>query len=291
MKQRTVIISGANGFIGSHLASVMEKNGLGVVRLARKATAIREGGNFRTGKLGEPLAEEVFHESPIDCFVHCAYDQGAPQVNHAGTVLWAEQAEANGVPLQIYISSISAREGPQHSYGALKHKTEQWMVRQGHVILRPGLVIGVGGLFDRMVRAVTRIPVIPLIDNGRNRVHLTSMEMLARIVVSIISDPGAVESGSVWNLQQASPVTLRELLAEIKKQHGARTLFLPIPYHVAEWGLRLISGFGLIPTPFKLDSLRGLRLNARLDLPSHLAQFGEEELSLHQIVAEGMNRR
>src|SRR4030065_1184640 len=112
---------------------------------------------------------DIFEKNKIDAVIHGAYSRWDREnkINAEGTRLWVEQAEKNGVGLQIFISSISAAEDSVSSYGQKKFEVEKWFIEHNHVVFRLGLVIGNGGIFQTITSMVKKYPLIPLIDSGK----------------------------------------------------------------------------------------------------------------------------
>ncbi len=130
---------------------------------------------------------------PVAAVVHAALATGPDsyQVNVAGTTRWLEEAQAAGVPLQIFLSSLSAAPAALADYGRAKYALEERFTAAGGVVFRLGVVVGPGGMFGRMVESARRFPVVPLLDGGRQRLYPLGIGFLCQAIRDTILAGGA----------------------------------------------------------------------------------------------------
>ena len=190
-----VLVTGANGFIGSHLRS-------GSIAMVRRAA-----------QAGEISADLLDFESlkrackGIDTIIHCAgyahaFDDKDPErywrVNFDGTKNLLHAANELGVKRFIYLSSVKASESagvgdwgnsltkrPLSPYGFSKRAAEFEVLSVGqtsgmHVVnLRLAMVYGRGGKgnLERMAHAINKgwFPPLPETDNQRSVVHVNDV--------------------------------------------------------------------------------------------------------------------
>src|SRR2546428_874212 len=171
---RTVLITGATGFIGSRLATLALARGYVVKTLSRSdwgsLPAVPMAQRY-FGSLPEQVPLEALQE--VNVVVHCAAsfetnERVANAVNVEGTARLAHLSREAGVQNFIFLSSQSARPDVLSVYGKTKYAAEQKLLHINElnvIILRPGLVTGAGprGLFQRMSRMVESLPIIPLL--------------------------------------------------------------------------------------------------------------------------------
>ena len=258
-----ILITGATGFIGSQLAQTASEKGHCVIGLSSRCDVIPNCVHSFRRKFGERI-NDVLDKQPLDAAIHCSYDAGqSPSANIDGTRIWAEDLKMTRVR-QIFISSISAKAPVLSPYGFLKNESEKWFMANDGWVVRPGLVIGSGGLFERMFNVVRKWPVIPLIDGGRLSVYYTSLKGLCDTLIHIAE---AAPTKREWNIQQPKPLSLRDVLKETAAVLKRKRLFVSIPYTPCLWTAWLMSTLR-IPFGFNYDNIAGLRKNARLDIAS-----------------------
>jgi len=282
---RTILISGAGGFIAGQAARELGKAGFRVRGVSRNPSPLRGFDRVFGGSLGAPL-EGVFEER-IDAFIHCAYHRGKDEeaLNVEGTKMWAQQGEEQGTGIQVFLSSVSAAAGTSTPYARAKRELEHWFLTRKHVVLRLGLVVGDGGLFGRMVRAVRKVPLLPLLDGGKARVYVTGIGALCSVILRTVVEAGFFR-GRVWNIFQPEPFPLRGILEEIKRKEGVSSVFLPLPSFLVLGAVSV--GEGLFPgkLPFSRNNIIGLRHNAPEGLHSDYSRLGISPRNLAELLRE-----
>ena len=153
-----LFITGIHGFLGSAMAEHFRRRGHTVTGSARNSS---EG--VVALRIGEPFDPAVFRGS--DVVIHAAHDftAGAKEKNIRGTRAWFEAAAG---ARQVFFSSYSARPDAASEYGATKYAIEKMFLDAGQAVVRPGLVIGDGGLFAKQRAALRKTPIVPLIAGG-----------------------------------------------------------------------------------------------------------------------------
>jgi nucleoside-diphosphate-sugar epimerase len=280
---KTLLITGVNGFVGSHLASEMARRGWRVHGTTRNVAGLSVAVAGVECKnvldLGAPVDEKIF--TGVDAVVHCAYDlrRAAMAQNVVGTERVVEAAAAAGVTRQVFISSTSAHEAAASEYGRTKFILQRRFLALGHAVVRPGLIVGPGGMFARMVETL-RWPVVPLAGGGRDRVPVVALsDFLAVLAVVIVGERRA----GAFNLFNPDMVTMKELFAAIRAAAGSRVILAPVPAFPLMALARLAETIGVRP-PVDAESLRALKANQKRQDRSDLGEFLAKPLALAEMV-------
>lgn len=283
----SVLLSGASGFIAQRAAEKLKKAGFRTIGVSQSSRNLPYFDAVYAGALTEPL-EGVFGEG-IDAFIHCAYHSGKDDfaVNVEGTRLWAEQAESEGVRQQIFLSSVSARANSPSSYSRAKHVLEPWFITHGYTVLRLGLVLGDGGLFQRMADLMKKFPILPILDGGRSPVFVSGIEDVCKALLLSV-EPGSWISGKAWNLFQSEPFYLRKILEEIKKHYQVTCLFFPVPSKLAFRMVRILESIPWMKLGISSNNIIGLKQNVSLEWESDYEKFGFTDLSLEHLIARAL---
>jgi nucleoside-diphosphate-sugar epimerase len=255
-----VLIFGAAGFIGSHLARQAAAAGHEVVCFCRSGRVPGFDGPCHPWSLGVfPAAAAV---QGADCAMHLAHDfAGEPGAERTltGTLAVLEALRRAGVRRQLLFSSYSA--GPQATsiYGRVKSALEQRVMGMEDVlIVRPGLVKGDGGIHGRISRFVRLSPWVPLPDGGQGRVPVIEIGKLCDLTLALAS---SVTPAREHNLFEPALVTLRQIVQEAARAVGRHSVWvLPVPSSLVLLGLRLASVLRL-PLPVNADNLSGFLAN------------------------------
>lgn len=282
---RTVLISGASGFIAGHIARKLKNEGFKTVGISRKPGLFPGFDHVYHGTLRQPL-ERVFNRETVQTFVHCANHSGKNdyEINVEGTKSWAEQAAQEGAKLQIFLSSLSAREESDSSYARAKFALEKWFLAQRQVSLRLGLVVGDGGLFGTLVTLMKKYPALPLPDGGRQRVYLTGVDFLCDVIRDVVMGAVPKRDRKLWSLFQPNPVSLKALLAEIRVQSGSRCILIPVPSGLILAAVCVTECVPFLPLRMSRNNIIGLRQDSEPEFSSDFQEFGYSELTLAELV-------
>jgi nucleoside-diphosphate-sugar epimerase len=261
--QRTCLITGSRGYLGSCVKAKFQQAGWKVVELIRNPTQeeVRDGRAIQF-RLGDEIS--VGQLPRADALVHCAHDFTLYdwKIIHAINVLGAEKlfeaARAAGVSWPVFISSMSAFEGCKSMYGRAKLEIEK-RIQSGNVFLvRPGLIYGdhPEGIFGNLVKQAGHSIALPLIGGGKQVLCLTHQDDLCEAILrhasgEIPADPEPVTAAHEQGW------AFRSILGELARAQGRRPRFFSVPWRLA-W--LLIKGGEVchLPLPFRSDSLVSL---------------------------------
>jgi len=252
-----ILLTGGNGFVGSHVLDELLRLGHEVTVLLRKTSDTRfiEGALGRARVVyGDVQSAESLQPAVRDAeaVVHCAGKTKAVRkrdyyaVNALGTQGLVEACNKHARDLRrfVLISSLAAsgpgtsqaparEDGPARpvtAYGDSKLKGEQFArraLRSGCIVLRPAAVYGPrDGDFLVAFKTVAG-GVAPLIKGGRQRVSLVYVADLVRAVVAALEAPQ--EAAGVYHVAHPLPLTQRELLETIAEAMGKRPFYVPMP--------------------------------------------------------------
>ena len=203
-----VYVTGASGFIGSHLCPAL----------------IAAGHELRSSVEG---CDAVVHLANI---AHAAASpRELHRVNVEGTLAQAQAAAAAGARRFVYLSSLKAASA-QDAYGQAKRLAEQGLQGlQGlePVILRPPLVYGprVKANFLALLRAVDRGWPLPL-ASIRNR---RSLVYVGNLVDAILRCLTGTASGKIYAVSDGVPVSTPELCRALGRALGRPARLWPFP--------------------------------------------------------------
>ncbi len=282
---KTVLVTGASGLIAQHLAQVLTKEGFRVLGISRGG-AMTDGfaAVYRAALLDS--LDRALDGEPVDIVVHCANHAGKGEyrVNVDGTGRWLKEADAMGVGLQIFLSSLAAAPDALSAYGRAKYDLEQQFIAKGHVVFRLGLVVGNGGMFLKIRRSLERLPVVPLLDGGRSPVYVIGIDRLCDLIRDCIVSDCAGRRGRICHVHQPTPHSLRELMHCIRRAYRYSRLFVPVPSLPVVWALSLAERVPGMNLPVTSTHLRGMRQSRNRTHPSDFLDFGYTEESLEGLV-------
>jgi len=190
---RTLALTGATGFVGSHLLRIAREAGYEVRALTRGWRPPEEGIDWVDGALDRPEALTKLCEG-ADAVIHIAgLINGANRaafeaVNVTGTAAMVDAARHAGVRRFVHISSLAAREPELSDYGWSKARSERVVAASGldWTIVRPPAVYGPGDretfeLFRMAARGFVALP-------PAGRFSIIHVEDLCRLILATLAD-------------------------------------------------------------------------------------------------------
>lgn len=269
-----VLVTGASGFLGSHIAEQLAAEGNQVRLLLRTRSSRR----FLSGFPYEEACGDVtdIRSLPpalegIDAIVHAAAlvkARGPSEfeaVNAQGTANLLTAADQAGCSVQrfVYVSTLAAHgpsaDGkprqpedaprPITSYGVSKLRGEElvraWRGGDFSVIVRPPVVYGPrdSGLLPFFQLARRRIA--PLLMGGHNRISIIYAEDAARAIARAATTNSNI-SGMTYFLDDGETYSWRDLLSAVEQAVERRAIRISSPRWIFSVAALLSEGFGFV---------------------------------------------
>jgi nucleoside-diphosphate-sugar epimerase len=267
-----VLVTGANGFVGSALAGALFHGGTPVSGTVRRGDQV---GNHDLGveliSIGEVGPDTDWSSAlrDIEVIVHLVARTHVMRsygdddlrlyrrINVGGTRRLAEQAAQKGVRRFVFVSSIKVNgertsdrpfrssdpPSPEDAYGISKREAEEVLadVATRHdmetVVVRPPLVYGPGvrGNFRRLVGLVARGWPLPFGSVG-NRRSMIGLDNLVDLLVRCVESPRA--RGQTFLACDSESLSTPQLIRSIAVATGRPARLFPTPVGV----LRMLGG-------------------------------------------------
>jgi len=255
-----VLITGANGFVGSHLCRRLSEDGYHVV------AGIRDGCDgsliselnleYRFGDVTEPntLPEMV---KGIDYIIHnagvvkAAKKERFFEVNQIGTRNLLEAVSKYGGPKKFVFISSTAAVGPSDgkqplveddaphpitTYGHSKLAGEQEVKKLSEtinsIIIRPPAVYGPGDKETLIFFQMLNNRVKPYLGNPRRRIQLVHADDLSRGIAMALK--AKTKSGSEYFIAESVSYSYYSLVRHLRQAVGRTS----IPFYLPGWMLK-----------------------------------------------------
>jgi nucleoside-diphosphate-sugar epimerase len=260
------LITGARGFVGSHLYSRLLKLGFDTQTLNFSQTLLSDsksrsnaGSNLVDQLMG---AEVIIH---LAARVHVMTDKSLNplevfmDVNFLGTAKLARQAAISGVKRFVYVSSIKvngehtdeepfterSKPNPQDPYGISKWEAERALheisgeTGMELVIVRPPLVYGPGvkANFYNLLQLVNKALPLPL-GSIKNRRSMVYVENLVDALILCATNPKA--AGQTYLLSDGHDVSTPQLISDIALAMRRPSRVFPFSLSLIRLGAKLL---------------------------------------------------
>jgi NADH dehydrogenase len=156
-------------------------------------------------------------------------------------------ARSAGVQSYVYLSGAGAAPDARYHWYRAKWQAEEAIRGSGlrYSILRPSWVYGPGDkALNRFVGFARRLPVMPVIGDGRQRLQPVFVEDVARAVADSLDTPAA--ANAVFEIGGPDVLTMDEVLRTLLTVMGKQRTLLHAPAVLP----RLVGALlGLVPLP------------------------------------------
>ncbi len=189
----TLAITGATGFVGSHLLNLAVRAGFPVRALTRQTQDDRPNVTWVRGALDNPASLSVLCTG-ADVVIHIAGVVNAPTRegfeagNVAGTLAVVEAAKKAGCNRLIHVSSLAATLPKLSIYGDTKARAEKIVASSGldWTIIRPPAIYGPGDREMLELFKMAKTGFITLPPDADGRLSAIHVDDLSRALMTII---------------------------------------------------------------------------------------------------------
>ncbi len=257
-----VLVTGASGFLGGHVAELLSRRGDHVRALVRTTSNRRHLEGLANVELFDGSVEQVDRVRDavdgVDAIVHAAGLIKARNtdeffaINVGGTANLVEAARGRPLKRFVFVSSLEAcgpsadgdpvpadQENPVTAYGRSKLAAEKVVLSAKDdvpvVILRPGAIYGPrdGEIFEAF-KAIKR-GLLPLVAGGEAKgVWIYATDCAQACICAIDAN---VPSGRTYFVDDGcGPIAQREMLADAERALGTHAVLrksLPVPLLMA----------------------------------------------------------
>lgn len=243
MEIKKILITGGTGFIGSHLANHLRKKNH--IVFCTTQSPKNTSPHPIPYKLGDIFPWDQL--PGVDTIIHLAWNLNEKtETNSQATIALAQQGLDRNIKQQIFFSSFSAHAKAQSHYGKTKHATEFFFLKNGLKVCRPGLVIGDGGVYLRMIETVKNYKLIPLIDGGRDLIPFIHIEKLCSLTEEFLNN-----NIQIGHFFEPEPKTLKSIIQDIANKYERSPKYIHVP---SLWLLPIVEGLEAISIKLPITS-------------------------------------
>ncbi|HZG78561.1 MAG TPA: SDR family oxidoreductase, partial [Paenibacillus sp.] len=144
----------------------------------------------------------------------------------------------------VHMSALGARPGATTAYFRSKWTAEETVRASGipHVVFRPSVIFGPGDEFVNMLAGLARLPITPVIGDGRYRMQPVSLRTVADVFVKALTYEPLNVAFDVGGPEQ---IPYNDMLREIGAAIGRRRMTLA---HAPLWLMKpVVRAFERLP--------------------------------------------
>lgn len=254
-----VLVTGAAGFVGTHVCRQLTRRGSRVRGLVRSPAKAAE----RLAQMpvdlhvGDVRDETVLRRAMQGCdaVVHLAAiaierrGQTYDDVNARGTQHVLDAMQASGIRRLVHMSQNFAASTSRHRFLRSKGIAEDAVRASGTdwTVLRPSVIFGREDEFVNVLARLVRLSpfVYPLPGGGRARFQPVAVDDVARVVARSLEHENTIRRA--YALGGPAQLTLRQMVERVLVAMEAKRLLLPVPVAVLRPIIALVQR--LLPSP------------------------------------------
>lgn len=251
-----ILLTGATGFLGSHILCRLVEKGAAVTVLTRRSSDLRRikhlSGRFEAIVIEDVVLKEIFNEHKFDLIIHCATDYGRKQCDPADiletNLIFPLRLLHLGVRAGIkgFINTDTILEKGVSHYSLSKNQFREWLSVYSHEIYCVNVALEhfygpaddptkfVSFLINNLVNKVDKID-LTMGEQKRNFIYIDDVvEAFMKIVESV---SGLTRGYSHFEIASGDCISIREFACLAKKLFGSEVTklnFGAIPYRENE---------------------------------------------------------
>jgi nucleoside-diphosphate-sugar epimerase len=296
-----VLVTGASGFIGSHITPALTNAGYRVTACVRNPKGFQlrfPGIHAIYGDATKDLqaSDWLPRLKVVDVVVNAIgiireiVSQFFDAVHRDGPMALFDACEKAGIQKVIQLSALGADDSAFSRYHRSKREADKYLtgLKTDWVILQPSIVYGPGGESTAFFKALAALPLIPLIDTGEQQLQPIHIDDLTRAIVQTIESNNL--NRLIIEIVGPTPITVKELLSELRSWLGfGKARFVSIPYSLSLFVGRLGKLFqASLVTP---ETIRMLRQGSTGEVSSFIDRFGFKPKSLGDALIESPSQQ
>lgn len=228
-----VLVTGASGFVGSHLARALVEEDHDVRAMTRRPEGYDGPGNPVAGDIADPdsLVAALDGVDAAYYLVHSLDSQDFEKQDAEAARAFAVAAAQTGVKQIVYLGGLGAEDGDLSPHLRSRREVEGLLAGTGVpvTVLRAAIVVGHGGISWEMTRQlVDNLPMMatpPWVDT---RTQPIALEDVVRYLVGVLDNEDAL--GRTFEVGGPDVLTYGEMMQRVSViQNGRDVPIVKVP--------------------------------------------------------------
>lgn len=279
---KTLIITGANGYLGHYAVMEAVAQGYNVlacsfkhfapVRIDHPAVTYLETDISLPADQQDNLREAVRNRQVV-AIIHVAALLGSSdyaaneKVNTTGVGNMMDFATQHDISRFVFISSVVVLKQIKGPYGVTKLKGQELLTASAldYTVFIPALIMGPESLgLNRVLKNVFRFPFfVPLIGQGRETQHPVYVKDFAREIIGVVANEKTKRK--VYQIAGDRVIAFRDFIRLILRHYDKQRILVPVPVFLAKALGMLFQKVQKVPL-FTAEHVKGILQDSHLDI-------------------------
>ena len=250
---RTVLVTGATGYIGSHMLTPLTEAGYQVRAAARDPRRVRAPGGVEVVAADATDAAAVRAAlEGIDTAFYLVHTLAAgadyAERDRTAARLFGRAARQAGVRRIVYLGGLGAEDSALSEHLASRQEVGRVLADEGVPVVefRASIVIGSGSTSFEMIRnLVEKLPIMTTPRWVRMKAQPIAVgDVVAYLLAAVEMELPPGELHCVYGVGGADTASYGELLALYARRRGLRRIVIPVPFlspGISGWWLHLFT--------------------------------------------------
>lgn len=255
-----VLVTGATGFVGSHLCVALDAAGHDVTAMTRRPDAYSGRGRPVGADVSDPssLAGALAGHDAAYYLVHSLDTADFAERDRQGAAAFADAAAGAGVGQLIYLGGLGEEGDDLSAHLRSRREVEEVLgSRAPTTVLRAGIVIGDGGIsWEILCQLIERLPVMITPRWVQTRCQPVALADCLVFLTAVLAREDAI--GGTFEIGGPDALTYRSMLETVSSLTNRRRLIVPVPVlspGLSSHWLRLITDVDLATARALVDSM------------------------------------
>jgi uncharacterized protein YbjT (DUF2867 family) len=224
---RQVLVTGASGFVGSHLTAALEAQGYAVLAMTRNPDTYSGAGKPIFGDVYEPasLSQALADADAAYYLVHSLSRPDFVEKDAEAALAFGEAAAEAGLERLIYLGGLGQDDGNLSAHLKSRREVEHVLAIGGAAVttLRAAIVIGHGSISWEITRQlVAHLPAMVVPKWATTRTQPIALSDVIRYLIGVLEPDEA--KGRTFEIGGPDVLTYAEMMRRVARLRHHRAL-------------------------------------------------------------------